>query len=187
MCALIRSDCVIKWALAISAPAFSTTRSAHIGLALGLTLAPALAANLATAAAAIATTLGNTGRLPISGCGLVRDTSTTLRTRLLPRRLRALGRLLTLSTLGSLFTLRALGRLFTLRPLGRLLTLGTLRSLLTLRALRRLFTLGTLGRLLTLRALGRLFTLRTNALAVAFLTPWLRLTRLSLFTRAAGS
>jgi len=124
---------VIKWALAISAPAFSTTRSAHIGLALGLTLAPALAANLATAAAAIATTLGNTGRLPISGCGLVRDTSTTLRTRLLPRRL------------------RALGRLFTLRPLGRL------------------------------------FALRTNALAVAFLTPWLRLTRLSLFTRAAGS
>ena len=178
MCALIRSDCVIKWALAISAPAFSTTRSAHIGLALGLTLAPALAANLATAAAAIATTLGNTGRLPISGCGLVRDTSTTLRTRLLPRRLRALGRL---------FTLGALGSLLALRPLGRLLTLGTLRSLLTLRALRRLFTLGTLGRLLTLRALGRLFTLRTNALAVAFLTPWLRLTRLSLFTRAAGS
>jgi len=152
---------VIKWALAISAPAFSTSRSAHIGLALGLTLAPALAANLATAAAAIATTLGNTGRLPISGCGLVRDTSTTLRTRLLPRRLRALGRLFTLGALGSLFTLGTLGR-----------------SLLTLRAL---------GRLFTLRPLGRLFTLRTDALAIAFLTPWLRLTRLSLFTRAAGS
>jgi len=89
--------------LGISAPAFATPWSAHIWLALARALA-----NLGTAAIA-ATTFGIAGRLPISRCGLVGKASTTLRTWLLPPRLRPLGRLFTLDRLFTLGRLAAWG------------------------------------------------------------------------------